>query len=211
MNRAAGFWIRLQAHIIDSALIVLTLTAPTWFIVNRSGSLEDLILPVGILLYYMVFTISPLVILYRVILTIKFGGGVGKLVSGIKVVGKDRKLLRFWPAMFRYIVGYFVSSLLYGVGFLWIVRNPNKQGWHDQVSGTYVIHDKPKRWIIGSALLIILLFVNSFLASNAVQSIKENQALVNQIQTLLKETTGSPLENDQTPATIDPQEARYII
>ena len=38
----------------------------------------------------------------------------------------------------RYI-GYFVSSLLFGLGFLWVAFDRRKQGWHDKMAGTVVI------------------------------------------------------------------------
>lgn len=210
MNKA-GFLIRLQAYIIDLTLWFLTLIAPAWYIANYYPGLEELMLPLGVLLYYIAFIFPALSLLYKVFFTVKFGGGIGKLVCGIKVVDEDGKFLKFWRALFRYIVGYFVSSLLFGVGFLWITRDKNKQGWHDQISGTFVIWDKTKHWIIGSVLLITLVFTNSFLASNTVQSIKENDLLKSQIQMLVEEISDSLLENDQTPATIEPQEAPHII
>lgn len=207
----AGFLIRLQAQIIDSTFWLLTLIAPAWYIANYYRSLQELIPALGIWFYYLAFVVPTLSLLYKVILTIKFGGGIGKLSCGIKVVGEDGKLLKLWPATFRYIVGYFISSLLFGLGFLWIRRDKNKQGWHDQISGTYVCYHKIKRWIIGSALMIILLFTNSFLISNMIKSIKENELLKNQIQTLVEEISASLLENEQLPATIEPQEAPDII
>jgi uncharacterized RDD family membrane protein YckC len=207
----AGFLIRLQAYLIDLTLWLLTLIVPTWFIFSYFNNLQELIPAIGVLLYYSVFILPALLLLYRVILTTKFGGGIGKLVCGIKVTDENNKLLRFWSSAFRYIVGYFVSNLLFGLGFLWIARDKNKQGWHDQISGTFVYHHKAKRWIAGTVLLIILLFANSFLASNTVQLIKNNKILKDQIQSVIKEISTSVLENDETPATIEPQEVPYII
>ncbi|HEY7885750.1 MAG TPA: RDD family protein, partial [Cellvibrionaceae bacterium] len=42
----------------------------------------------------------------------------------------------------RYI-GYYVSLLPLGLGFLWILWDPKKQGWHDKMAKTVVIRQRP--------------------------------------------------------------------
>jgi uncharacterized RDD family membrane protein YckC len=45
-------------------------------------------------------------------------------------------------ALLRYI-GYYISAIVLGLGFLWIVWDKRKQGWHDKLAGTVVIrHDE---------------------------------------------------------------------
>ena len=41
-------------------------------------------------------------------------------------------------ALLRY-VGYIVSGLAIGLGFLWIIWDDKKQGWHDKIASTKVI------------------------------------------------------------------------
>ena len=43
----------------------------------------------------------------------------------------------------RYL-GYFISFLPLGLGFLWIAFDKRKQGWHDKLAGTVVIIGKPR-------------------------------------------------------------------
>lgn len=38
----------------------------------------------------------------------------------------------------RYI-GYYVSSIIFCLGFLWVAFDKRKQGWHDKIAGTVVI------------------------------------------------------------------------
>ena len=38
-------------------------------------------------------------------------------------------------------VGYFISSLVFCLGFLWIAFDKRKQGWHDKMASTVVIRD----------------------------------------------------------------------
>ena len=43
----------------------------------------------------------------------------------------------------RYL-GYFISFLPLGLGFIWIAFDKRKQGWHDKLAGTVVIKGKPR-------------------------------------------------------------------
>jgi len=45
--------------------------------------------------------------------------------------GKGQLLLRY--------LGYYVSLIPFGLGFLWIMVDPRKQGWHDKIAGTVVV------------------------------------------------------------------------
>lgn len=37
------------------------------------------------------------------------------------------------------VLGYIVSSIPLGLGFLWIIWDPKKQGWHDKIARTVVV------------------------------------------------------------------------
>jgi uncharacterized RDD family membrane protein YckC len=58
----------------------------------------------------------------------------------IKVVKTDGSPITVGTAIVRYI-GYIVNSLIFGlpIGFIWAAFDPQKQGWHDKIAGTYVI------------------------------------------------------------------------
>ena len=63
----------------------------------------------------------------------------GKMIVSAKIV--DAATLgepSTGQLIIRY-VGYFISSLLLGLGFLWIAFDARKQGWHDKIAGTVVI------------------------------------------------------------------------
>ena len=47
----------------------------------------------------------------------------------------------------RYL-GYYVSILPLGFGFLWIAFDKRKQAWHDKLAGTVVVR-KPPAWSLG--------------------------------------------------------------
>ena len=66
------------------------------------------------------------------------GQTIGKKAMGIKIVKADGTPFGLVPAIIRY-VGYIVSAVVILLGFIWILFDPNKQGWHDKIAGTYVI------------------------------------------------------------------------
>jgi uncharacterized RDD family membrane protein YckC len=69
----------------------------------------------------------------------RYGTTPGKLLLELRVVdartGGRPGLVR---AFIRYI-GYFVSFLTLGLGFVWIVFDRRRQGLHDKLAGTRVI------------------------------------------------------------------------
>jgi uncharacterized RDD family membrane protein YckC len=60
------------------------------------------------------------------------------MIMGLKIVTVDGGKLTIGKAVLR-IVGYFVSSIIVYLGFLWVIWDKDKQGWHDKIAGTYVV------------------------------------------------------------------------
>jgi uncharacterized RDD family membrane protein YckC len=63
----------------------------------------------------------------------------GKMIMGVRVVTMEGEPLSFWRSVRRFI-GYMLSFLALYVGFLWILVDNNRQGWHDKLAGTIVIY-----------------------------------------------------------------------
>ena len=71
-----------------------------------------------------------------------FGATPGKIALGLKIVdartgqapGIGRLMLRF--------LGYFVSAFPLYLGFVWAAIDRRKQGWHDKIARTIVIHSE---------------------------------------------------------------------
>ena len=69
-----------------------------------------------------------------------FGSSVGKRVIGIKVVKADGGQPGcITGILLREIVGKFISSLIILLGFVWIIIDDKRQGWHDKIAETYVV------------------------------------------------------------------------
>jgi uncharacterized RDD family membrane protein YckC len=62
----------------------------------------------------------------------------GGMICQLRVVRTDGKALEFSEALVRGLTGI-ISLAVVGLGFLWILRDPDRQGWHDRVAGTYVV------------------------------------------------------------------------
>ena len=64
----------------------------------------------------------------------------GKWILREKVVEKlSGNYPGFWRMVLREVIGKFVSSLIFGLGFLWAIWDKDHQAWHDKIAGTVVV------------------------------------------------------------------------
>lgn len=66
-------------------------------------------------------------------------GTLGKRLFGLKVVTENYTRLTTGDALLRYLCKY-LSSLALGLGYIWIIFDDKKQGWHDKLARTFVIN-----------------------------------------------------------------------
>lgn len=142
----AGFWIRLASYLIDvllmnlfAAFISLILhqflsTYPVYFSFLKSGQFSRTASALNIVLTFSVFWT------YQILMIGKYQASLGEMVLHLKVVGIEGRRISYGLAAYRQIVGFLASALALGLGFFWILWDPYKQGWHDTLAGTYVIH-----------------------------------------------------------------------
>lgn len=135
MNQAAtpqyaGFWRRLAATLIDSVIYTVllalllgpTILGPGFF--TREGFLR---MGIGLVL--------------TIVLWMKFLGTPGKLLLGCQVVDADSLApMGLWQSVLRY-VAYLASMLPLMLGFLWVAKDPRKQGFHDKIANTLVLYN----------------------------------------------------------------------
>jgi uncharacterized RDD family membrane protein YckC len=67
------------------------------------------------------------------------GSTPGKLFMGLRVVRQNNLQLTFGKALLRF-AGYWISALPLFLGFLWVLVDGRRQGWHDKLAGTQVIY-----------------------------------------------------------------------
>jgi uncharacterized RDD family membrane protein YckC len=134
--RYVGFWARALASLIDS-LLMLLLFLPLLYafygaeLIARGGRLEggadllfNYVLPlILVLLFWFYRSATP-----------------GKIVLKAKIVDEDSLgKPRPWQWFVRYL-GYYISLLALGMGFLWVAWDVRKQGFHDKLARTVVIY-----------------------------------------------------------------------
>lgn len=130
-HRYAGFWIRFLAAIIDG--IILSTVGYLLFgneVTQVSGAYIDVS-----------FTgwKSLIPALYTILFWIWLSATPGKLVLGLKIVEANGKKLSIKTAIIRFF-SYIVSSVALFLGFIWIGFDKEKQGWHDKIAKTHVVH-----------------------------------------------------------------------
>ncbi|MEK7526168.1 MAG: RDD family protein [Patescibacteria group bacterium] len=127
-QKYAGFGIRLVAYLIDIVVIVIAnvILQMIFKTINMEvlGTPASMIVGWGYLIYFTTTT----------------GQTLGKKVMKIKVVRlSDGKTLDYLGAFLREVVGRFISGIVLGLGYLWVIGDAKKQGWHDKIAGTVVI------------------------------------------------------------------------
>lgn len=144
-----GFWRRFAAFIIDSFvstfLMIPFVAAGIWWITKTvaGGSMEENIQFIFGPAFFLLFIISMLVpFVYQWILLVKFNTTIGKKALGLKVVKKDGSKITFGTVLLRQLVGPFISSAVFYLGYLWIGYDIKKRSWSDMIAGTYVVHYK---------------------------------------------------------------------
>lgn len=87
--------------------------------------------------------ISLLSWVYFVVMDVKFGYTLGKKALGIRVQNQDTGENLDWiQAILREVVGKFLSSIVFLLGYFWMLWDPKKQCWHDKLGKSVVVKAK---------------------------------------------------------------------
>lgn len=160
----AGFWIRAWASLIDSVLACLILF-PLLLWVYGSGYFQDYARvfelffgavrgragvealqeissleslqsgPLDILISYVLPAVAVVLFwIYR-------SATPGKMAIRARIVDASSGLRPSNGQLVVRYVGYFISLIPAGLGFLWMAFDPCKQGWHDKIAGTVVVRE----------------------------------------------------------------------
>ena len=115
----AGFWIRIAALLIDVILcaVILKLIPFVHF---------------GMSFFLLVLAA------YGAVMWVLRGTTIGGSIFHLKVVRLDDRPVDWTVAIVR-ALSCFLSLIVVGVGFLWIVFDDEKQSWHDKIAGTVVV------------------------------------------------------------------------
>lgn len=145
-----GFWRRFIAYMIDGIIIsivlfILAFIGGIAFFAGTMSSgnnawISDMSNPeqmLSLTLWFWFFS-TLLNIAYFTYFHGTTGKTPGKMLLGLQVVSIEGNQISFGTAFLR-SVGYLVSSLIFCLGYIWIMFDNKKQGWHDKIAGTVVI------------------------------------------------------------------------
>jgi uncharacterized RDD family membrane protein YckC len=116
-NRA-GFWIRMLALLLDLVLVGIVcglISLPTHH---------------GLLL---------ILAAYGAVMWKLRGTTIGGIVCGLRIARLDGRPID-WPTAVTRALASFLSFFIVGLGFIWVVFDPERQSWHDKIAGTVVVH-----------------------------------------------------------------------
>jgi uncharacterized RDD family membrane protein YckC len=138
----AGFFIRLAAYFIDSIMVTLctlflflNLFILMNFFSNNNGNISEVLNTVLIPFYFSSYLLKCF---YFTFFHSYNGQTVGKLMCGIRVVDLKGKNISIFKSFVRFF-GYYLNLYCLGLGFLWVLIDKNRQGWHDKLAGSIVI------------------------------------------------------------------------
>lgn len=139
---------RLIAYLIDILLIVIIVTGFFYFFLGFDGVLENYFSQKGDLLARIEFlnqrnwirNISFIAwILYCIPMEASPAQGtLGKRLMGIRVVDEFGNRMDLYKSARRNI-SKTVSIAVFSLGFIWILFDKKKQGWHDKLGKTFVV------------------------------------------------------------------------
>ena len=131
----AGIMARLAASIIDGIVLVLV-----------ASLLLGILSQAGVTLVQFIGLALP-VVYHWYFWTRRDGQTPGKSAVGVRVIKADGSEISDIDAFIR-AIGYHVSALLCGLGFIWAIFDGNNQTWHDKLAGTYVVSaDSPRNTV----------------------------------------------------------------
>jgi len=141
----AGFWLRAGAWLLDTLYLTTFITFCHLLIFGNAGfSLESApgggweVKSNGFGYYDDLFMMGVTVAMW-----VRFYGTPGKLLLDCYVVDQETGQSVTWgKSLLRYLC-YFISALPVGLGFLWVLWDKKKQGFHDKIAKTLVVRKPP--------------------------------------------------------------------
>jgi uncharacterized RDD family membrane protein YckC len=151
----AGFLSRAVAMIIDLLFAIISILAVSWFFTTflqtflglnvsscpiEGGTFSNLNILIcqGARIFLVLFGVwfGPI---YFIVLWVLTGQTIGKYIMGVRIVRLNGRHVNLLTAIIRYI-GYFISLIPFGLGFLRVLTSDRRRGWHDKLAGTCVIY-----------------------------------------------------------------------
>jgi len=194
-NNIATIWQRILSYLID---LFIAFLIPLYFL-NLVSNTADISTFLDKLSFSVTFVILAYPVLYAAFMSFmisNFGGTLGKLLTGTKIVSSNGENVSFWRAFFRNHIGYMVSGVFLWLGFIWIFIDKERRTWHDQIADTFVVTTNKIIALIGVLFLIIIIFIELSLFSDSINNFSDNgevySDIINTVNDSLPMDTPSP-------------------
>lgn len=92
-----------------------------------------------------IFIALAVLLLNVSVLVLWRGQTLGKWATGLRIEPKDGGSLEWWRILLRHFIGYPLSLLTLGIGFLVVVFDSQGRALHDFIAGTIVVRDVGQR------------------------------------------------------------------
>jgi uncharacterized RDD family membrane protein YckC len=136
----APFSLRCGALLIDYIVLITILAVGTiltrTFGEGRRGDLTYLFVSYAVIAFVAVLNL--------VLLPAWSGRSIGKWVTGLHIECRDGMPLSIGRTLLRHLVGYPLTCLTLGAGFLLAVFGSEGRALHDFLAGTVVVRSRPK-------------------------------------------------------------------
>lgn len=138
----AGFWRRLLAFILDSFLFSAVVAPLLVLFYGRDyfywSSAQTGMFAMYGLVDFLLTTLLPIVLIIG--FWVRLGATPGKLLLDCRVVDANTLLPLSWKKALLRCIAYAASALPLYLGFIWIAVDKRKQGLHDKLAKTLVLH-----------------------------------------------------------------------
>lgn len=136
-HKPAGFWVRFWAYLVD-LLVISSVSSiiiyPLFRIFGWDVQGTTWYAPIGFLTGFIFYA-------YFVFMTKFFKQTVGKMVFGLRIISLKEESISFVTILFREWIGRFFSATIWPL--YWVIGfTPKKQGLHDFIADTMVIHEQ---------------------------------------------------------------------
>jgi uncharacterized RDD family membrane protein YckC len=131
-----GFWARVLATLVDTLLLSIVIVATMLIIyhpifTNPSSGFSQLII-------FFIEFILPIIVV--IIFWLAREATPGKMLIKAIIVDADSLHKASVGQYIGRYFAYYVSTIVFCLGFLWIAFDRRKQGWHDKLANTVVIY-----------------------------------------------------------------------
>jgi uncharacterized RDD family membrane protein YckC len=121
----AGWWPRFGAAMIDGLLVGLVAGLLATAVPSDAARAVAVLVSVA---YFTILEGGP------------GGAGLGKRALGLRVVDQRTGGPIGYPRAFVRWLGRILSAIVFFLGYLWMLWDPEKQCWHDKLAGDVVVH-----------------------------------------------------------------------